>query len=110
MQTRQEPKLIPVGIDYGHITKPFEALARGILHPNASALKLRVPIVDVGNIKVNEAPDLAVSRMLREIDGHPVTADLHENRQMRFESVFPVDFEPKPFDVERLAPGVVGDS
>jgi hypothetical protein len=66
--------------------------------------QLGVPVVHVRDIEVDEAADLAIARVLGEVEGEPVAADLHEDGEVRAEAMLPVDTEAEPLDVERLAP------
>ena len=76
----------------------------------AAARELRVPGVDVGDVEMDEPADLAVPRVLGQIQGQAVARHLHEHGIARVEAVLPVDPEAQALDVEALAARVVRDA
>jgi hypothetical protein len=59
--------------------------------------------------RMDQPPHRAIPGMLSKKKSHPIPGDLHEHREIQLETVFPVDLEAERIDVERLAPGIVGD-
>jgi hypothetical protein len=80
------------------------------MHRNALLLEFRVPGIYVGNVEMDKAANRAIIFMFGQKKSQPVPRDLHEDWEMLFEAVLPIDLKAEAVNVESLALRVASDS
>jgi hypothetical protein len=97
---RCKAEAIAVRINYAHLPGTPWSVPRGIVDPDTPLSDLAMERVEIIHHDVRRPTHLAVSGVLGEKEGQPVTADLRENRKSRLEAVLPLHPEAQTVLVE----------
>src|SRR5262249_3895818 len=98
-----EPQLIAIRVHHGHIAEP-QVVIGGLGHDRPASTELRMPCVHIRDHEVNEPAYLAVPTVLGQVEPHSVAGNRHKHREVRLETVLPLDGEAERGDVVRFAP------
>src|SRR4051812_8222031 len=92
-RARANAELVAVRVHQRHGPVPLDPDVWRLLDRRPFAPEVGVPGVDVRDEDTDKPADLAIVRVLGEVECHPVTRDLHAYGHLGIEAALPIDLE-----------------